>query len=68
MWRTSDGERMRSVTNLMPLASSSASTVWVVTFWSMTRREGQLPVSERQCSAKTSTSRAWVSFLRSALA
>ena len=69
MWRVQrDGERMRRVMKVMPRASSSARTGWVVTFWSMTRRVGQWPVRVRQWSAKTSTSLAWVDLVRSALA
>ena len=48
--------------------SSSARTGWVVTFWSMTSRAGQRPVSLRQWSANASTSPAWVVGVRSALA
>ena len=34
------GERIRRVRKVMPRSSSSASTAWVVTFWSITRRCG----------------------------
>ncbi len=68
MWACSATERMRKVKNLMPRASSSPSTAWLVTFWSMTRRAGHAPVRDRQCSAKTSTPFAWAVLVRSALA
>ena len=68
MWRVRAVERIRRVRKPMPRSSSSASTAWVVTFWSITSRAGQLPVRVFQCSAKTSTSLAWVALVRSALA
>ena len=46
----------------------SASTGWVVTFWSVTSMCGSLPLAVRQWSQKPMTSRFWVALARSALA
>ena len=68
MWRTRAGERMRRVANLTPRASSSPSTCWVVSFWSMTSMAGSLPLTALQWSQKAMTSRFWVALDMSALA
>ena len=68
MWRTRAGERMRRVRNLTPRASSSPSTAWLVTFWSMTSIVGSLPETAFQWSQNAMTSRAWVALEMSALA
>jgi len=68
MWASRAGDRMRKVMKPMPRSSISASTLWVVTRWSRTKVAGSVPVASCQWSQKTSTSRAWVDFERSALA
>ena len=68
MWRSRAGERIRRVRNLTPRASSSASTGWVVTFWSVTSMCGSAPLAAFQWSQKAMTSRFWVALDRSALA
>ncbi len=68
MYRISAGERMRRVRNLTPRSSSSPSTVWVVTFWSMISMAGSVPEAAFQWSQNAITSRAWVALDRSALA
>jgi purine-cytosine permease-like protein len=52
----------------LPRASSSPSTLWVVSFWSITSRCGSAPLTAFQWSQKARTSRAWVALCRSALA
>ena len=68
MWWVSAGERIRRVRNLTPRASSSPSTAWVVTFWSMTSIAGSVRGDAFQWSQKAITSRAWVALEQSALA
>src|SRR6266699_3424411 len=60
MYLTRVGERIRRVRNLTPRASSSPSTLWVVSFWSMTSRCGSWPLTVFQWSQNALTSRAWV--------
>src|SRR6266567_1944487 len=60
MYLTRVGERIRRVRNLTPRASSSPSTLWVVSFWSMTSRCGSWPLTVFQWSQNAMTSRAWV--------
>src|SRR5512144_1494613 len=57
MHLTRDGERIRRVRNLIPRVSSSPSTAWVVTFWSITSMCGSAPERFFQWSAKAITSR-----------
>ncbi len=57
MSRRSAGERIRRMRNLTPRASSSASTGWVVTFWSVTSMCGSVPLACFQWSQKAMTSR-----------
>ena len=64
----SAGERMRRVRNLTPRSSSSPSTAWVVTFWSMISMAGSLPDTVFQWSQNAITSRAWPALEMSALA
>src|SRR5204863_2491297 len=68
MWRVRAGERIRRVRNLTPRSSSSPSTAWVVTFWSMTSIAGSFPLAAFQWSQNAITSRAWVALEVSALA
>ena len=68
MYFISAGERMRRVRKLTPRPSSSPSTAWVVTFWSMISMAGSVPEAVFQRSQNAITSRAWVDLVMSALA
>ena len=68
MWFIRAVERMRRVRNLTPRASSSPSTAWVVTFWSMTSMAGSAPETVFQWSQNAMASRFWVALEMSALA
>ena len=68
MWRIRAGERMRRVRNLTPRPSSSPSTAWLVTFWSITSIFGSDPETCFQWSQNAMTSRCWVALEMSALA